>query len=101
MADFDPNSATFGVWPTNGSSSSRNNILRNRFFHEVIEIINEAAAQNTLEGHAGLERLRRVASRRSPTMTVTPAPRCSGNARILPLCVGSARPLLNNQLPDR
>ena len=48
VADFDPKSATFGVWPTNGSSSSRNNILRNRFFHEV-------AAQNTLEGHAGLE----------------------------------------------
>ena len=72
LADFAPNSATFGVWPTNGSSSSRNNILRNRFFHEVIEIINEAAAQNTLEGHAGLERLRRVASRRSPTMTATP-----------------------------
>ena len=72
LAEFAPNSATFGDWPTNGSSSSRNNILRNRFFHEVIEIINEAAAQNTLEGRAGLERLRRVASRRSPTMTATP-----------------------------
>ena len=55
VAEFAPNSATFGVWSTNGSSSSRNNILRNRFFHEVIEIINDAAAQNTLEGHAGLE----------------------------------------------
>ena len=49
MAEFAPKSATFGVWSTNGSSSSRNNILRNRFFHEVIEIINEVAAQNTLE----------------------------------------------------
>ena len=55
MAEFDPKSAICGVWPTNGSSSSKNNILRNRFFHEVIEIINEAAAQNTLEGHAGVE----------------------------------------------
>ena len=67
VADFDPNSATFGVWPTNGSSLSRSNILRNRFIHEVIE----AAAQNRLEGHAGLERFSRVASRRSPTMTAT------------------------------
>ena len=33
MADFDPNSASFGVWPTNGFSLSRSNILRNRFFH--------------------------------------------------------------------
>ena len=63
MADFDPKSATFGVWLTNGSRSSRSNILRNRFFHEVIEIINEAAAQNTLEGHSGLERFSRVVSR--------------------------------------
>ena len=55
MADFEHNSATFGVWMTNGSSLWRNNILRNRFFHEVIEILNEAPAQNTLEGHAGLE----------------------------------------------
>ena len=55
MADFRSKSATFCVWPANGSSSSRNNILRNRFFREVIEIINEVAAQNTLEGHAGLE----------------------------------------------
>ena len=55
MAEFDPNSATFSVWPTNGCSLSRNNILRNRFFHEVIEIIDETAAQNRLEGHTGLE----------------------------------------------
>ena len=55
MAEFAPKSATFGVWSTNGSSSSRNNILRNRFFHEVIEIIDETAAQNRLEGHTGLE----------------------------------------------
>ena len=44
-----------GVWPTNGCSFSRNNILCNRFFHEVIEIIDETAAQNRLEGHAGFE----------------------------------------------
>ena len=50
VAEFAPNSATVGVWPTNGSSLWRNNILRNRFFHEVIEILNEAPAQNTLEG---------------------------------------------------
>ena len=55
MAEFAPNSATVGVWPTNGGSLSRNNILCNRLFHEVIEIIDEVAAQNTLEGHAGLE----------------------------------------------
>ena len=55
VAEFAPKSATFGVWSTNGSSSSRNNILRNRFFHEVIEIIDETAAQNRLEGHTGLE----------------------------------------------
>ena len=30
-------------------------IARDQFFHEVIEIINEAAAQRRLEGHAGLE----------------------------------------------
>ena len=51
LAEFAPKSATFGVWLTNGSSLSRSNIRRNRFFHEVIE----AAAQNRLEGHAGLE----------------------------------------------
>ena len=30
-------------------------VLRDQFFHEVIEIINEAAAQHRLKGHAGLE----------------------------------------------
>ena len=40
VAEFDPNSATFGVWLTSGSRSSRNNIPRNRFFLEVVEIIN-------------------------------------------------------------
>ena len=30
-------------------------VLRDQFFHEVIEIINETAAQRRLEGHAGLE----------------------------------------------
>ena len=30
-------------------------VLRDKFFHEVIEIINEAAAQHRLKGHAGLE----------------------------------------------
>ena len=54
LAEFAPKSATFGVWSTNGSSSSRNNILRNRFFHEVIEIIDETAAQNRLEGLAAV-----------------------------------------------
>ena len=38
----------------------------------VLPEVIEAADQNRLEGHAGLERLSRVASRRSPTMTVTP-----------------------------
>ena len=57
MAEFERKSATFGVWPTNGSILSRSNILRNRFFREVIE----AAAQNRLEGHADLERLSRGA----------------------------------------
>ena len=52
LAEFGSNSATFGVWPTNGSSSSRNNILRKRFFDEII---NEATAQNMLEDQAGLE----------------------------------------------
>ena len=33
VADFEPNSASYGVWPTKGSSLSRNNILRNQFFH--------------------------------------------------------------------
>ena len=37
MAEFAPNSATFGVWPTNGCSLSRNDILCNRFFHDVAE----------------------------------------------------------------
>ena len=37
VAEFAPNSATFGVWPTNGCSLSRNNILCNRFFHDVAE----------------------------------------------------------------
>ena len=55
MADFALKSATIGVWPTNGCSLSRSNILCNRLFHEVIEIIDEVAAQNTLEGNAGLE----------------------------------------------
>ena len=55
MAEFAPKSATFGVWPTNGCRLSRNNILCNWFFHEVIENIDEVAAQNMLEGHAGLE----------------------------------------------
>ena len=67
LAEFAPNSATFGVWPTNGFSLSMSNIIRNRFFHEVIE----AAAQNRLEGHVVLEMFSRVASRRSPTMTAT------------------------------
>ena len=47
VAELCAKSATFGVWPTNGSSLSRSNILRNWFFHEVIE----AAAQNRLEGY--------------------------------------------------
>ena len=55
VAEFAPKSATFGVWPTNGCRLSRNNILCNWFFHEVIENIDEVAAQNMLEGHAGLE----------------------------------------------
>ena len=55
VAEFGSKSATFGVWPTNGSSSSRNNILCNRFFHEVIEIIKGAAARHQLKRHAGLE----------------------------------------------
>ena len=36
VADFAPKSATFGLRPTNGSSLSRLNILRNRFFGEVV-----------------------------------------------------------------
>ena len=55
VAEFEQNSATFVVRRTNGCSLSRNNILCNRFFHEVIEIIDETAAQNRLEGHAGLK----------------------------------------------
>ena len=30
-------------------------VLRDQFFHEVIEIINGAAARHQLKGHAGLE----------------------------------------------
>ena len=37
VAEFGPKSATFGVWLTNGCSLSRNNILCNRFFHDVAE----------------------------------------------------------------
>ena len=55
MADFEPKSAISGVWPTNSFSLSNNNILCNQFFHGVIEIIDEATAQNRLEGYAGLE----------------------------------------------
>ncbi len=32
-----PKVCHFGVWPTNGCSLSRNNTLRNRFFHDVAE----------------------------------------------------------------